>query len=236
MQVDAGWWELRPSTKKRAYPIRHAYPHEYLLYLTQLPRFYVIVLFRVAENTWLCLPYNASDAAQRGWEDGTPRVLHLVRHSVQPMDVVVTRDLAGMLLYDSVDTRLESSRHIVLAQATIDIPIKGPKTDGFSNAISIIQDRLKTQAEEEHRRQLEAQRATTEGNIKWHLEYVGAQLADFREYGEGFRVNWTFNGQTHQTTIRRDLRVHSAGICLAGGDRNFNLSSIVHVMEEANDY
>ena len=67
-----GWFQLSPDRHdddawKWATIGRRADVHERIDYLNQLPRFYVIMLYRLAAQTWLCIPFNRSDAEQRGW-------------------------------------------------------------------------------------------------------------------------------------------------------------------------
>ena len=97
-RIKPGWREIEPITTSTARLGREAYPFEYLSYLDQLPRYYVIACFRCSPYTWLCIPYNAADASQRGWATGIPRQLHLVRHAISPLDVVDARRLGDMLV------------------------------------------------------------------------------------------------------------------------------------------
>jgi hypothetical protein len=66
------------------------------------------------------------------------------------------------------------------------------------------------------------------------LGHPGARLTEFSEQGSEVTVRYTMNGSEHTVRVRRDdLSVVSAGICLAGRDRDFDLASLVSVLEEA---
>lgn len=238
---EPGWWEMIPNGN-RAGPGRPAYPHEYLNYLGHLPRFHVITCFRLGRGTWLVVPFNASDAAQRGWHNGHPRPVHLVRGSIQPFDVIATRALAGMLLYDSV-TGLE----IQLTESCRRFFQDGTSVSGadqnWGNALVLVDERrkeLERQAAEARRRAakeaLKAQRATLEDKIKYDLEFMGAELVDWSEAGDGVEVTWTYDGYTHTERLTRDTRLDVPGICLGHADEDYNwhnLSTLVDTIQEA---
>jgi hypothetical protein len=154
--------------------------------------------------------------------------MHLVRSAVRPLDVVSARDLAGVLLYD--DT------------------VSGPRFRRFDNrdwqrAESIIAQRREQVQRElvELRKkaalaQLAAKRQTTEDEIKFQLEFMGAELVDWSEDGEGVRVTWEFDGYEHSATMNREMKLETAGICLGHGPGAYdwqNLSTLVDTIQEA---
>ncbi len=70
--------------------------------------------------------------------------------------------------------------------------------------------------------------------IRRALEHAGATLESFW-FGDddAVAVRYSVDGNTHVSVVRRkDLSVVSAGICLSGLDRQFDLSSLVSVMRE----
>ncbi|MFI5378424.1 MAG: hypothetical protein ACHRHE_03940 [Tepidisphaerales bacterium] len=65
------------------------------------------------------------------------------------------------------------------------------------------------------------------------LRHAGAQLSDFAERGDVYRVSYEVDGSRHTSVVRKnDLTVQSAGICLSGEDENFDLHSLVGVLRE----
>lgn len=213
--LQPGWYLLTPRTELHAVSERMAYPYEYFQYLGKLPRFYVIALHRLSPRTWLCVPYNVSDAEQRGWGSGEPKPLHLVRESISPLTYVCARSLAGTLLYD----------------CTVELET----TANLKNARDIVAQ-WQRQARIEAAKKLEEERKkTTEGYFSYRLSLAGAQMKNWSEFGEGFRVTWVHDGVNRETVVERSGRVRSAGICLSGRDGDYDLSSIVAVMEEGDD-
>lgn len=238
VQGDAGWYLIEPQGK-RAHIARDAYPFEVLRYLDALPRFYTIALFRLAERVWVCIPYNVSDAEQRGWMNGVPRVLHLVTDSLRAFDVVDARSLMGTLLYNTVSTRVPTQGH-ALRNAIANDEAHPDFGGSFRIAYDIVRGRREELRREAQMRALREQRMTTEGKIRYHLQYVNAELKSWSEEGDGYRVQWTYKGKEFEARLRKDLHAVSAGvpgraICLGhhGEEQRQNLSSIVVTLEQA---
>lgn len=108
------------------------------------------------------------------------------------------------------------------------------------------QQRLTSQAQrEEERRQRHTQRGRgyrrnagdDEGRLQEALHMGGGELREFRDRGDFWQVEWmTRNGERHTSAISKtDLTVISSGICLSGYDQNFDLQSLVGVIEQRYD-
>lgn len=82
---------------------------------------------------------------------------------------------------------------------------------------------------------MDSQRKQT-SKIKKALAHAGATLESFW-FGDddSVTVKFSMGGYTHASVVNRnDLTVVSAGICLSGLDREFDLSSLVSVLREFN--
>jgi len=231
-----GWYHIDPVGKTQALVSdREVLARDKFQYLEQLPRFYVIAISPVNETTWLCAPYNQADAQQRGWRNGIPQNVYLASGNVQPFDVLVTRRLDQILLFEDVNTRIETltreCQQFVLDDEYL------PRIKEFSAVVSIVRSFLRQQQaereEEERRQRIAARIASVEDQARWQLEFMGAQLIDMSKNRNGYTITWSHDGATFTQDVSDNLQIRSAGICLAGTDRRHNLSSIVAVMQEA---
>ena len=237
--VSPGWWIMKPTSKRIVEALGPAHPSQYLKYLDALPRFFVIALFPLSKDghTWLCMPYNISDATQRGWPDGgVPLPLHLVRGRIFALDALKAKSLAGAMIYD--DIAYSGSAFDIGAALRNRLRLTGaPDVRGaspeFLAAFHIVRDRIEQAKKEERARAIREKRMTQEDEIRWKLDFMGAELVDWRQAGDGYVVEWRFGNVVRKVTVRRDGRIASAGICLSGLDSQENLSSIVKVMEDA---
>lgn len=105
--------------------------------------------------------------------------------------------------------------------------------------------RQQRQAERQQREEQRSQQPTPRGRrhrrtaqndqqrLQDALQMGGGELQDFRDRGDFWQVEWTTrNGESHTSAIsKHDLTVISSGICLSGYDRNFDLQSLVGVVE-----
>ena len=64
-------------------------------------------------------------------------------------------------------------------------------------------------------------------------EHFVPSLREFHDRGDFWLVEWTTrDGERHTSAIaKKELTVVSAGICLSGRDRDFDLQSLVGVVE-----
>jgi len=227
-----GWWEIMPY-KNHARVSDSASITKIMQYRELLPRFYSIACIPSGQNEWLVVPFNAADASQRGWRNGEPKQVYLVDETIEPFDVIITRSLAGLLLYDSLDYR----QNVEMSGEMREIVNK--KTDRFftrdwANAFRIISDWMVKAEQEAKAKLIQDKLAKTQDRMKFMLEFMGAKLISSEKKGKGYKVTWEApDGHTYKMGVREDGHISVAGFCLAGTDDQHNLSSIVQVMEEA---
>ncbi|GAB4461061.1 MAG: hypothetical protein OHK0029_25820 [Armatimonadaceae bacterium] len=84
-----------------------------------------------------------------------------------------------------------------------------------------------------NRRNAPENRHPDDHRLREALAVGGGELRDYTDRGEYYLVEWaTQDGVRHTSAIAKaDLTVISSGICLSGRDRDFDLQSLVGVME-----
>lgn len=211
---EPGWYHMTPEGE-RVEIVQEMQPYEIFEYLEKLTRFYVITLFPVTENTWMVSPFNNSDASQRGWRNGEPRYMHLVDVELAPLEIVEARRMnSDMLLFHQLG--------VIVKENTPDMLF----------AENIVNDYIAEMQRREIERAKAERRKTVQGRMEETLNDVGAELVEWKPNVHGYEVTWSHKGRTHKMTVDENLRIMSAGVCLANTDHWHSLSTIVHVMED----
>ncbi len=257
--LSPGWYELEVVAEDRAEPTERGEvvpPYRLIQYRRQLDAIRVIAVHRVREHNWLVLPWNNSDARQRGWpltapagrrdRSGTlagrapgvpaPRPCYLTTYPVRPFDVCVARDFGGHLLFDTLDRRTPIWQSRTLLDLLRNQDWQGAdEIEGFSPemraAFSIHHHHYREQRRIEAERRRAERRRTAQGRLAEALEYSGARMRSMTERGDGYEVTWEVDGEVHRATVRDDTFVDSAGLCLSGRDSDYDLSALVHVVQ-----
>lgn len=241
---EPGWWNVQPRSKTDAVLGTRISARNKFEYLGQLPRFYVIAVVQVNETTWLCTPFNISDTEQRGWKNAEPKHVFLVSGTIEPFDVLITRKLDQILLYETVNTRVETPSR----SYTTDMV--GTRKD-FDHAFAIlttireqerqrqleierqILEQERQQKEQQRKQELDQLRNNAQAYAEHQLNLAGAEMTNFLQKSNGFEISWQYDGAEFTVNTFDNLQVRSAGICLAGNDSRESLATVVHTMQRA---
>jgi hypothetical protein len=219
-----GWGVFRPAGK-RAVLSRRATLAERQNYLDLFPRRPLIAV-RPVERDWLAWPAHQADT-----RFGPPRIVPvLLAEEVQSFDYIIARFDGAQAWFDRADDRGDPAAAAYLRDALTDMTpparVDRPRLTAEDRAAYRLAFEAKT----------EELRDRTEERLREALGHAGAEYRGHAERGDGFRVEFTVDGQRHVSVVNRsDLTVQLAGICLAGEDRKFDLSSLVGVLRQADD-
>lgn len=224
-----GWGIFKPQNTKTACLVEAAPFPMVAQYLQLLKPMRVRLVARLRRQTWLVYPANESDALQRfGYVK--PFLVHLVTEGAQ-FEQVIARADGGVWWFEELDRRddpahaekLKEALGQVVLPEKIQIPGLTPE---MRTAYA-----LATQREKAFHPQ--RQRLRGERKLRQALSLGGGQLQNFRDQGDFWLVEWTTTTGEHHTSAiaKSDLTVISSGICLSGQDRNFDLQSLVGVIE-----
>ncbi|NJP06684.1 MAG: hypothetical protein HC837_14190 [Chloroflexaceae bacterium] len=245
LQVDnqsPGWWVCRIVDQRRATAEEPALPWQRGDYLVAWPALRLVLIEPMDDQAWLALPYNLSDAAQR-FTLVLPMAVQLVEQG-QPFERVVGRVEGNTIWYDDHDRRADPTVAETLRAALAEereLPgIVAGLGAGEQAAYQLCLNRMRgTYATAEAL--WEAQSTINEARqmeqrLRHALAVGGAQLLGYTQTDQGLVVTWERDAQRSVTLVNRQMDILSAGICLSGEDRRFDLTSIVRVVQESPDY
>jgi hypothetical protein len=226
-----GFGVFKPSSSREATLVRNATLSERRKYLELFPLIRLILCKQVGQE-WLALPAHRGD--QRFQIAGLVPV-RLIQEA-QLFEVIRARFDGSNFWFESLETSRDASTAAYLRKQL------AAKTD--PNLVDrpglTLEERLAYAVHfaVEQKKQKDAADANlpeAQVRLREALAHAGAELVDYLERDDGFRVTYQVNGQQHVSAVNKnDLTVQVAGICLSGEDENFDLASLVGVLREAN--
>ncbi len=196
-------------------------------YLKPFSAFRLLLVRALQGKTWLAFPVNSGDMTQRlGWVKPVP--VHLVTEGAA-FDIAIARYDNHTWWFEALDRRADIQPTIALIQALQQhTPVEDLRFTGLTPEMRIAYE-LATQ-------QLEgfSQTARDQKRLQQALNVGGGTLQQFSDQEEYWRVEWTTSeGEPQVSAIEKsDLTVISSGICLSERDSDFDLESLVGVIEQ----
>lgn len=147
-------------------------------------------------------------------------------NNISLFDVIDVRDLNGRFYYEKHSSRYrayvdEAKKYFAEETEPSKVKIWNP----FLTAYKFAYDEL-----------IKVKELTIEQKVKQAIYRAGGKYRGFTDRGETLTVQFTINGETFTPTVNsKTLMLESAGICLSGGDRAFDLQSFVHIAREGLD-
>jgi hypothetical protein len=221
-----GWGVFRPASFKEAKFIRKPTMAEKQQYFDLFPELRFILCFRDKDN-WRGIPSHLSDSRYK--INGLVPI-YLVEEC-QLFDTVQVRFDGNVCWFEKIYDKhtpknaayLRDSLNTLLDPKKLDLAgLTQEERDAYVLAYG---PAVAASAE--------MQKLKEEDRLKAALTKAGATYASHVERGNVYTIEYMVEGERHRSTIKKDtLEVQSAGICLSGGDRAFDLQSLVGVVRE----
>jgi hypothetical protein len=220
-----GWGLFYPLDDRSAMLSQDAEIWQIDEYLKHLPKLRLRLSYPLKNQTWLAYPINEGDMRQR-FGAVKPIAIHLVSNSAA-FEVVIARKIGPSYWFDTIDRKADPEHTEALQQAIQRLtPPSALKFSGLTPEMRSVYEFV-------------VQRTAgfpdaDEKRLRDALKTGGGQLDRFQDGGDFWTVHWrTGDGEAHTSAIcKQDLTVMSAGICLDGLDRDFDLQSLVGVVEQ----
>lgn len=224
-----GWGIFQPVDGKTAEVIDEPTLPQLAEYFKLLQPLRLRLGYVLRGKTWLAYPANESDAKQR-FGIAKPVAVHLVTE-VTTFEQIIARWDGGYWWFEESDRRdhplvaeqLKESLKNVIAAKDLHFKCITPE-------MRIIYDLV---ARKQKEFAVKFQHERDEAVLATALRQGGGELREFRDRENYWLVEWTTaDGELHTSAItKNDLTVISSGICLSGRDRDFDLQSLVGVIE-----
>ncbi len=249
-----GWGVFQPTSHRAAKLVRQATMAERRKYLDLFPLVRLIICRR-AGNTWFGSAASFGD--KRIQIDGLAPLQ--LAESVQLFDCVQARFDGVQFWFDEVDRRhnpvTASFMRTELANTTRPDELHRPGLTAEERAAyevnywpivmrEALADSEPAPGQQQIRRRGRRRGEMDDGEadpqlrrLRESLSHAGAQLVDYLERPDSFRVRYLVGGQQYTSSVdKEDLSVQVAGICLSGEDQKFDLASLVGVLREGDQH
>lgn len=229
-----GWGIFQPADRKTAVVIEEPELFQIAEYLERFPAIRLWLADKLKGKTWLAYPANESDMRQRvGAVKPVP--VHLVTEG-NKFEPVIARWDGRSWWFEDIDRRADPIPAEQLRELLKKLtPPEEIRFKGMTPEMRIVYQ-IVAQKTREFEAKIKEQRE--EKRLREALRMGGGELNSFQDRGEDYwLVEWTTStGEHHSSAIyKKDLTVASAGICLSGRDRDFDLQSLVGVVEADED-
>jgi hypothetical protein len=221
-----GWGVFSPVNYKTARFIREPNMAEKEQYFRLFPALR-LVLCRNANNQWGGVPANQADTRFK-IQGVVP--IQLISE-VQMFDHIKVRFDGTSIWFEQIDPRSNPRTAIYLRECAT--KLLEPKKLELPGLTQEDRDAYQIAYGIALAADIEAKRDKQEERIKDALDRAGAKYQSYIERKDTYTIEYTVDGTKHRSVVKKDtLAVESAGICLAGTDRNFDLQSLVGVIRQ----
>ncbi len=233
-----GFGIFEPLSMTEAILEREASLREKQAYFQLFPKVNLIVTRRIDAH-WLGIA--ACQGDRRIQVQGTVPVL--LTNAVQQFDVVTCRFDGAAFWFDRIDARTNPAFANGLREAFAqnvepqDLEIRG--LPGEMRMAYELAHWVKLNPQSKSPRKTPATEVgaapgdSVMSRLRANLSHAGARLIGYVEHQDSYNVTFSLNGRRYSPTIdKHSLTVLSAGICLDGFDRDFDLTSLVGVFGE----
>ena len=220
-----GWGIFQATNEKTATLIEEADLPHIENYLQTFQSVRLRLAYQLRNQTWIAYPINEADMRQR-FKYAKPVPVHLVTEGIA-FEQIIARSNGNSFWFEALDRRADPA---IAAQLQSNLKqfvfAKELQFKGITPEMRSLYDLVTKKAE--------GFAQSDEKRLQQALQVGGGELQQFQDRGDYWTLNWTTaDGTRHTSAIAKsDLTVISSGICLSGRDRDFDLQSLVGVMED----
>jgi len=221
-----GFGVFKATNANNARLSRDAEFYEIAEYLRLLPKLDVILIYKA--NRWLAYPTNKQSFEQRFQVTAKPFNI-LMGDGVEPLDVVSVRFDGSHFWFDTALFTDTQEQRIKLRERLEQGNYNKPSDDTMLSPEELTAFGFAAKFYKQ------ANMSDLEKRLTNELGQYDATMKKYIERGNRVEVQWKDNvmGGTYTSIFdSQSLSVITAGICLSGGDKKFDLQSLVGVIRE----
>lgn len=220
-----GWGIFQPMDEQTTMLLEEADLPQIVAYLQNFQAVRFRLAYCLQGQTWLAYPVNEADMRQR-FKVVKPVPIHLVVEGIA-FEQIIARSNGQSCWFEEVDRRADPAIAETLRSAS-KAPVEELQFKGITPEMRTVYELLA------QRHEGFTQPQQDEKRLRKALQTGGGELDRFQDRGDYWTVEWTTkDGTRHNSVIAKtDLTVVSSGICLSGRDRDFDLQSLVGVIEQ----
>jgi len=222
-----GWFKFQPLNSKKARVVGPAEMDEIEAYMKQLGKVRIVLVMK-QQGMFMGIPDKTNNFGL-GINNLMP--VYLCGDYPSDFDRIIARYDGANLWYERVDSGNDPAKGDYLRECMAKVVM--PDKIKFSG-LTLEEKQAYSLRLTFDKKLVEDQKKDT---IKQDVEFAGGKFIGFSEKSDHFAITYTVDGQQFTTRVTKDPRrmVVSAGLCLAGNDRKFDLKSLVTVIREAQE-
>lgn len=224
-ETKSGWWKFKPRNRKEARVTGECDLQEIEGYLKCLPKTRMVLVQRDGE-IYYGVPFKNNT---QGLDLKVLYPIYLITDDMaQDFDEVICRYDGANLWYQSVEFNNDPAKVEYIRKCLQSSVL--PKNLKYSGLR--FEDKMAYAVRCEIDKKF--QERNKEFVLKKAIEHAGGVFKSFTEKSDHFSITYVVDGEKYTSTVSKTngMRVLTAGICLSGGDKNFDLTSLVSVIRE----
>ena len=223
-QKKPGWYKINSIDSSQAKTIRNADLIEIDNYLKRLKKIKLVLTIR-KDNVYFAVPEKSNNL---GLPMSQTIPVFLFDDTVLDFDKIIARFDGANFWYHQLDSLSDPSKSMYLRDQLL--KLTDPTKISFSGLT--IEEKIAYAL----RLALDKKRFVDrkKESIKQDVEHAGGEFVKFTEKNDHFSVTYVVDGHSYTSNVSKtqEHSVITAGICLSGEDKKFDLKSLITVMRE----
>jgi hypothetical protein len=219
-----GWYRIRPKNIGEAEIAGEADLMQIEMYLKRFPKVRII-LIQKQDGYYIGIPLKNNS---QGLDYRNTIPVYLADDNTAPFETIIC-GFDGMNLWFK---DMDPSSDLIKSEYLRDQFKEGMEPEKIRYKGLSIEEKiaysLRFNLDKNHREVLKQR------NLKQDVEFAGGTFVKHEERQDHYSVTYKIDGQEYTSYISKDPthQVLTAGICLEGGDKNFDLTSLITVIRE----